>query len=45
MKLIEAEAEKVSNEIAVEFEKDSNLITSNGNKISEETPCESYDFH
>ena len=35
MKLIEAEAEKVSNEIAVEFEKDSNLITSNGNKISE----------
>ena len=35
MKLIEAEAEKVSNEIAIEFEKDSNLITSNGNKISE----------
>jgi len=35
MKLIEAEAEKVSNELAVEFEKDSNLITSNGNKISE----------
>ena len=35
MKLIEAEAEKVSNEVAVEFEKDSNLITSNGNKISE----------
>ena len=35
MKLIEAEAEKVSNEIAVEFEKDSNLITINGNKISE----------
>ena len=35
MKLIEAEAEKVSNELAVEFENDSNLITSNGNKISE----------
>lgn len=35
MKLIEAEAEKVSNELAIEFEKDSNLITSNGNKISE----------
>ena len=35
MKLIEAEAEKVSNQIAIEFEKDSNLITSNGNKISE----------
>ena len=35
MKLIEAAAEKVSNEIAIEFEKDSNLITSNGNKISE----------
>ena len=35
LKLIEAEAEKVSNELAVEFEKDSNLITSNGNKISE----------
>ena len=35
MKLIEAEAEKVSTELAIEFEKDSNLITSNGNKISE----------
>ena len=35
MKLIEAEAEKVSNEIATEFESDSNRITSNGNKISE----------
>ena len=27
MKLIEAEAEKVSTELAIEFEKDSNLIT------------------
>ena len=35
MKLIEAEAEKVSNELATEFETDSNRITSNGNKISE----------
>ena len=35
MKLIEAEAEMVSTELAIEFEKDSNLITSNGNKISE----------
>ena len=35
MKIIEAEAEKVSTELAIEFEKDSNLITSNGNKISE----------
>ena len=35
MKLIEAEAEKVSTELAIEFEKDSNLKTSNGNKISE----------
>ena len=35
MKLIEAEAEKVSTELAIEFEKDSNLITSNGNKIIE----------
>ena len=35
MKLLEAEAEKVSNEIATEFESDSNRITSNGNKISE----------
>jgi hypothetical protein len=35
MKLIEAEAEKVSNELAQEYEADSNRITSNGNKISE----------
>ena len=35
MKLIEAEAEKVSNELATEFETDSNRISSNGNKISE----------
>ncbi len=35
MKLIEAEAKKVSNELAQEYEADSNRITSNGNKISE----------